>query len=397
MKKYFQHRSVAVSIIIAFLLGMFATAGVAAAKPQLFASLPIAQKDENNFQTSQQSPNQQILFQEPYVMPNNIAEIVEKSGPSVVKIQTTVEIAGQRNNPFANDPFFRQFFGDDFSIPGQSRVSRSFGSGFIISKDGYILTNQHVIDSAKEIEVLVVGYEEPFKAEVIGSDYDLDLALIKISAPKNLPFLPLGDSNNTQVGNWVIAIGNPYGLDHTVTVGIISAKGRPIDIGDRHYKNLLQTDASINPGNSGGPLLNLNGEVIGINTAINAQAQGIGFAIPTSTVTDVLEELKTEGKVTRSYLGVYLQEIDEEIAKYLNLKNTEGALIAGVISGSPADKAGLQRGDVVVEFNKKSIKSPEDLVAEVAKTKPGQKLVIVISRGGTERYVTVTMEQKPSN
>jgi S1-C subfamily serine protease len=221
-----------------------------------------------------------------------VADIVSSAGPAVVKIDT-VTTSSVQIDPFFNDPFFRQFFGGPFNKP-QPREEHGLGTGFIISSDGYILTNDHVINGADKITVTVQGYKNPLQASVIGADYDLDLAVLKVQA-KNLPSLKLGDSNKIRVGNWVIAIGNPYGLDHTVTVGVISAKGRPVTVENRNYKNLLQTDASINPGNSGGPLLNLAGEVIGINTAV-AQAQGIGFAIPSKTANDVIQQLITKGK-----------------------------------------------------------------------------------------------------
>ncbi|NLU50127.1 MAG: trypsin-like serine protease [Syntrophomonadaceae bacterium] len=220
----------------------------------------------------------------------NIPDVVSRVSPAVVTIRTTEQI-DQKLDPFFNDPFFRQFYGRRYRAQEQPRVSQGLGSGFIISKDGYILTNEHVISGADEIEVTLSGGNESYPARKVSADYDLDLAVLKIDAGQDLPTVPLGNSNSARVGDWVIAIGNPYGLDHTVTVGVISAKGRPITIEDRQYENLLQTDASINPGNSGGPLLNLKGEVVGINTAINAEAQGIGFAIPSSTVQAVIKGL----------------------------------------------------------------------------------------------------------
>jgi S1-C subfamily serine protease len=223
----------------------------------------------------------------PGVGPETVADVVSQVSPAVVKISTTIT-TGSADDPLFSDPFFREFF----DLPTVPREEEGLGSGFIISSDGYILTNEHVIEGANKISVTVIGFDKEIEARVVGSDYDLDLALLKIDAGGSLPFLTLGNSDQIRVGNWVIAIGNPYGLDHTVTTGVISAKGRPISVEDRQYENLLQTDASINPGNSGGPLLNLNGEVVGINTAISSEAQGIGFAIPTSTVQQVLEDLK---------------------------------------------------------------------------------------------------------
>ncbi|MEW6181875.1 MAG: trypsin-like peptidase domain-containing protein [Bacillota bacterium] len=326
--------------------------------------------------------------------PGAIAGIVERTGSAVVKIDTLSAVSDSQMDPFYNDPFFRQFFGG--MPPRQQQYQPSLGSGFIISDDGYILTNEHVVDNASEIQVTVSGYSKPFKARVVGSDYDLDLTLLKIDAGKKLSYLKLGDAGKMKVGDWVIAIGNPYGLDHTVTVGVISAKGRPIDIEDRHYKNLLQTDASINPGNSGGPLLDLNGEVIGINTAVNAQAQGIGFAIPSSTVNSILSDLKNKGKVVRPWLGVQVQSVDKQWADYLGLSSTEGALVVGVVSGSPAERSGITRGDVVMEIAGSKIKTPDDLVSVVTKQKVGSKVDILVWRDGKLVRVSVSINEKPA-
>ena len=329
------------------------------------------------------------------VGPDTIADIVDKSGAAVVKISTTVTVNVRRqNDPFFNDPFFRQFFGPGLSEPRQRQES-GLGSGFIISQDGYIVTNEHVIDGAQQITVTMKGSNEPYKATVVGADFDLDLAVIKINSSKPFPVLPMGDSEQIKVGNWVIAIGNPYGLDHTVTIGVISAKGRPVNIEQRQYKNLLQTDASINPGNSGGPLLNLAGEVVGINTAINAEAQGIGFAIPTSTVKSVLDELIHKGKVVHPWMGVQLQPITEEIASHLGLKNTEGALVAGVVQDSPAQQAGLLPGDIILEIDGQKIKTVDDLIDIVKKAQVGQKLKLLIHRE-KDFYVNLTVNEKPS-
>lgn len=324
----------------------------------------------------------------PGLNPNSIADIVEKAGPAVVKIVTTSQTT------VFNDPFFRQFFWEDFGLEPQSRVTQGLGSGFIISEDGYILTNEHVIDKATDIQVQVEGYEKTFTAKVVGKDYDLDLAVLKIESDKPLPTLPLGDSDKVKVGDWVVAIGNPLGLDHTVTVGVISAKSRPITVENRRFTNLLQTDASINPGNSGGPLLNLKGEVIGINNAINADAQGIGFAIPASTVKEVLDELITTGKIARPWIGVYMQAITKELMNYYNLPSQDGVIITSVIPGSPAAKAGLKRGDVILELNKQPIKSPTDLQDLVKNLKIGQKVPALIWRNGKTMTVTLTITEK---
>ncbi|MGI6066486.1 MAG: Do family serine endopeptidase [Bacillota bacterium] len=321
---------------------------------------------------------------------DSIQTIVKKTGPAVVKIETESKVKGQFN-PFFNDPFFREFFGDQFK--SRPETTTGLGSGFIISKDGYIVTNNHVVNNATKINVYLTSRPDPYQAELIGSDAQLDLAVLKINAGNNLPYLEFGDTDKLEVGNWVIAIGNPYGLDHTVTVGVISAKGRPITIDGNQFKDLLQTDASINPGNSGGPLIDLDGKVIGINTAINAQAQGIGFAIPSSTVTQVLDQLINEGKVIRPWLGVYMQPVTEELAEYFGLDKPKGVLISEVAVNSPAQKAGLQRGDIVLEYNKKKVNEPEELKEEVMNTEIGTKVVLLVYRDGQTIFVPVTITE----
>lgn len=328
----------------------------------------------------------------PGVGPDTVADVVSLSSPAVVKISTRVS-AGGADNPLFNDPFFRQFFG----LPSAPRQEDGMGSGFIISQDGYILTNEHVIDGATKITVTVTGFEQGLEAKVIGADYDLDLALLKINAGRDLPFLNLGSSDQIRVGNWVIAIGNPYGLDHTVTTGVISAKGRPISVQDRHYENLLQTDASINPGNSGGPLLNLQGEVVGINTAINAQAQGIGFAIPTSTVQQVLEDLKNSENTVRPWVGVQVRTVDGDLARYLGLNKAEGAVVSGVVPGSPAAKAGFKEWDVIVEFDGQKINNADELVAAIKILPVGKKVQALVVRQRQLFPLTVTIADKPKN
>ncbi len=329
----------------------------------------------------------------PGVGPGTVAEIVDRAGPAVVKIDTATVRGGA--DPFFNDPFFRQFFGRPFGFGLPPREEHGVGSGFIISEDGYILTNEHVINGATKITVTVQGFADPLPAQVVGADYDLDLAVLKVDAGRSLPTLKLGDSDKIKVGNWVIAIGNPFGLDHTVTVGVISAKGRPVQVENRSYKNLLQTDASINPGNSGGPLLNLAGEVVGINTAV-AQAQGIGFAIPANTVKEVLDELINKGKVVRPWLGVQLHPLNKELAEYLGLKSTEGALVVGVVDGSPAARAGLMQGDVIVQWDGKKVATVDDLIELIRQTKIGQKVVAVVYRGGKLHSVSIVVTEKPS-
>jgi len=330
------------------------------------------------------------------VRPNNIAEIVKKASPAVVMIETYVN-SNRRNSSLFDDPFFRFFFGDDY-LPNYrqndgQKVQSGMGSGFIFDKDGYILTNQHVIANADEILVRVEGYTEPFKATLLGANYDLDLAALKIEGEEDFPTLAIGESDELEVGDWVVAIGNPYGFEHTVTVGVLSAKERPITIpdtqGPRQYKHLLQTDASINPGNSGGPLLNLKGEVIGINTAVSSQAQGIGFAIPTSTVVSVLDNLKNDLPIPKPYLGIYMQDLTREQLKRLKLDS--GVVITAIEEGSAADKAGLQVFDVIVEFDGKKVESSQHLQSLVSDKKVGDKVELNIQRAGEMQTITVTL------
>lgn len=330
----------------------------------------------------------------PGVNAEAVAEIVSSTGPAVVKIDT-VTVRGRQTDPFFNDPFFRQFFGSPFGET-KPKEEHGLGSGFIISSDGYILTNEHVIEGADRITATIQGFKDPLQASVVGADYDLDLAVLKVKAGSSLSPLKLGDSDKIRVGNWVIAIGNPYGLDHTVTVGVISAKGRPINVENRSYKNLLQTDASINPGNSGGPLLNLSGEVIGINTAV-AQAQGIGFAIPANTANDIIQELINKGKVVRPWLGVQVQSLNEETSAYLNYKGTKGALVAGILSDSPAAAAGLKQGDIITKWDGKEIASPDALVELISKSKIGQRMPVAVYREGKLRTIQIVVTEKPGN
>lgn len=329
------------------------------------------------------------------VGPDTIANIVEQAGPAVVKIDTVKVRQNSSADPIWNDPFFRNFFGEPYPFEIRPREERGLGSGFLITGDGYILTNEHVISGATGILVTVQGIEQPYKATVVGADYDLDLAVLKIDADQELPNLKLGSSEQIKVGNWVIAIGNPYGLDHTVTIGVISAKGRPVAVEHRSYKNLLQTDASINPGNSGGPLLNLRGEVVGINTAV-AQAQGIGFAIPTSTVEQVLDDLMHKGKVVRPWLGVQMQNLTPDMAQYLAMPNNEGVLVVGVVPGSPAQSAGLKQGDVILKWGDHKVKNTEQAMEEISRSQIGQRVSVTVYRQGRTIQVMITVDERPA-
>ncbi len=316
---------------------------------------------------------------------DTFSQLAEKLKPAVVNISTTVVVKGQpsfrgRPSPFGGQDPFREFWEKFFGgqMP-QERETRSLGSGFIINKEGYIVTNNHVVDNAREI-IVTLHNEKDYKAEVIGKDKKTDLALIKIEAEEDLPVAALGDSEELGVGEWVLAIGNPFGLAETVTAGIVSAKGRVIGAGP--YDDFIQTDASINPGNSGGPLFNFWGEVVGINTAIIAAGQGIGFAIPINMAKELLPQLKEKGRVTRGWLGVGIQAVTSQLAESFGLEEKKGALVSQVFKDGPAEKAGIKQGDVILEFDEKEIKEFGDLSRIVASTPVGKTLTIKVFRNG---------------
>lgn len=327
--------------------------------------------------------------------PQSFADVAAKVTPAVVNISTTstVRIPG---NPFRHffgpddegpfGDFFKRYYG---GIPDREMKQQSLGSGFVIDKEGFIITNNHVVEGAEEIKVKFSDGRE-FKAKVIGRDKKTDLALIKISSIfKDMPTLTLGDPEKMRVGDWVLAVGNPFGLEHTVTQGIISATGRVIGAGP--YDNFIQTDAPINPGNSGGPLVNVRGEVIGINTAIVSSGQGIGFAIPSSMAKTIISQLKDKGKVVRGWIGVSIQNITPEMAQSFGLKGSDGALIGDVVPGGPADAAGLKRADVIIEFGGKKIKTMSDLSRVVADTPVGKTVDTKVVRGGKEMDFRITV------
>jgi serine protease Do len=328
--------------------------------------------------------------------PASFADLTDKLKPSVVNISTTKTIKRGRISPYRS-PFDRYFWGDDFferffgNIPQKEFKQRSLGSGFIISNDGYIFTNNHVVEQADKILVKLSSGKE-FEAKIIGKDAKTDIALIKIKPGESLAVAELGDSDKLRVGDWVIAIGNPFGLEQTVTAGIVSAKGRVIGAGP--YDNFIQTDASINPGNSGGPLFNMEGKVIGINTAIVAQGQGIGFAIPVNMAKAMLPDLKAKGKVTRGWLGVSVQDVTEDIAKSFKIKDRSGALITDVFKGDPADKAGLKTGDLIVEVNGKKIKDTHELLITIATFHVGEKISVKFLRDGEEKTVEILVAER---
>lgn len=326
-------------------------------------------------------------------LPVDIPQLFKEVSPAVVNISTTQVVKFNRprmRNPFGPQDPFEEFFHNYFGRMPREQKRKSLGSGFIVSPDGFILTNNHVVEKAEEVTVTLLDKEE-FRAKVIGTDPKIDIALIKIDAKRKLPYVALGDSDKLDVGEWVVAIGNPFALGHTVTAGIVSAKGRIIGSGP--YDDFIQTDASINPGNSGGPLFNLKGEVVGINTAIMQGGQGIGFATPIQLAKSVLEQLKDKGKVTRGWLGVYIQKLTPEAAENLGISGRHGALVSDVTSGGPAEKAGIRSGDVIVGFNGKEIRDEHELPQAVASTKPGKTANVRLLREGKEMTVAVTIAE----
>ncbi len=325
-----------------------------------------------------------------------IADLVEKVSPAVVNIDVEGTVTRTMNRGIPNDPFFREFFGDIFREYTRKVPMKGRGSGFIVSADGQILTNNHVMDDADKITV-TFSDGKTREAKVIGKDPTFDIAVIKVDG-KNLPTIEMGDSDKIRVGETLVAIGNTLGLglEPTVTVGVLSARNRSVHVQDFNYDGFLQTDASINPGNSGGPLLDMHGRVIGINTAIIASAQGIGFAIPINMAKQVMNDIVTYGKVRRGQMGVYLQPITEDIASAFDLKDTKGALIADVVPDSPAEKAGLKRGDVITKFDGKDVEDSVKLSAAVRQRMAGDKIQLEVIRGGRTMNFSVTLTEVDS-
>jgi serine protease Do len=326
-------------------------------------------------------------------LPENLfVELARVINPAVVNISTSTVPKGR----MMNDPMLEmleQFYGQRFQMP-KAKPQTALGTGFIIRDDGLIITNNHVIEGADVIQVqLTEGSEKEFKAEVIGRDQRTDIALIKITSKQKFPIAPLGSSADVEVGEWVAAFGNPYGHGHTMTKGIISAKGR--EIGELNRFPFLQTDASINPGNSGGPLVNSKGFVIGVNSAIDARAQGIGFAIPIDDVKNVIKDLETNGHVRQGYIGVGLDELNPRAAAHLGIKKEEGVIITQVMPGSPADKAGIETYDVVLEFNGKKIATSVDFMNAVAGAPLNQVAKMKVLRDNKERVLDVSVSERP--
>ncbi|MCX7628156.1 MAG: DegQ family serine endoprotease [Methylophilaceae bacterium] len=333
----------------------------------------------------------------------DFTELVEKHGAAVVNISTIQTVQGGPAFGFPippglseNDPFY-EFF-RRFAPPGGygEYKTQSLGSGFILTSDGYVLTNAHVVNDAEEVIVKLVDKRE-FKAKIIGVDRRTDVALLKIDAT-GLPKVTVGDPSQLKVGEWVVAIGSPFGLENTVTAGIVSAKGRALP--QENYVPFIQTDVAINPGNSGGPLFNMKGEVVGINSQIYSRSggyMGLSFAIPIDVALEVQNQLRTSGKVTRGWLGIQIQEITKELAESFGMKNTNGALVAGVEKGSPAEKGGLEAGDVITKFDGKPIMASSDLPRVVGGTKPGKEVTVEVLRKGVTRNLSIKVGEMPDD
>jgi serine protease Do len=332
-------------------------------------------------------------------VPHSFSDLAEEASPAVVNIRTVkiVKSRGKAGRPFGKDPFskdhpMKDFF-DRFFGPEQHPdfKQRSLGSGFIIDSSGYVVTNNHVVEDADKIKVFLRN-EKEYDAQIVGRDANTDIALIKIMSDDNFPVVQLGDSDELKVGQWVVAIGNPFGLGHTVTAGIVSAKGRVIGSGP--YDDYIQTDASINPGNSGGPLLNMQGRVVGINTIIIAGGQGIGFAIPINLAKEVVSQLQDSGEVTRGWLGVSIQDLPKDLADYFGIEDRQGVLIADVVAGDPADKAGIRAQDIVLEINGEKIKDSHALLKKVANLKVGEIAKLKVLRDGKTKVFDVKVAKR---
>jgi Do/DeqQ family serine protease len=384
-------RSTAILTLVAASIGGGLIAAIAVATHTANAPVSIVARADTNTQRVSQ-------------LSSSFADIIEKASPAVVEISMTRIIKAsdqQQNNPFFSDPFFRQFFGP-MARPRDQR-QEGLGSGIIVSGNGYILTNNHVVEKANSLKVELSDGRE-FTGKTVGTDPQTDLAVVKIAA-NNLPTLPFANSDAARVGDLCFAIGNPFGQDHTVTMGIVSAKNRHVGGGETSLQDFLQTDAAINPGNSGGALINARGELIGVNTMIltgggtsfGAEGGniGIGFAVPSNMARQVMDQIMKNGKVSRGYLGVNLQNVTAENAPLLGLKNDKGALVADVTPGGPGAKAGLKPGDVIVGINGRPVTGMEDLTMDVVSEMPGATVALDVVRNGSPMKISATLGTRP--
>jgi serine protease Do len=393
MKKHAQWVTLSIIAAASILFGMVLAGGVKLTPASL--ADPEIQPASLRTAPSPQSPTGEAAR----VPIPTFADIVERANPAVVGITSTELVqGGQRSAPFHSP--FEFFFGPDQRrrMPQRDEPRRedSGGSGFLISDDGYILTNNHVIENADRIRVTLSEDDTEYQAEVVGTDASTDLALLKITTDRKLPFIPMGDSDTLRVGDWVIAVGNPYFYEHTVTVGVVSSKGRKLyDLSkDPSLDDFIQTDAAINFGNSGGPLLNISGEVVGVNSAISAVGQGIGFAVPVNIAKQILPQLKASGHVSRGYLGIRLAAVTSDFKEVLGLKSTKGALVQDVERGLPGDKAGILPGDVIVAVEGKTVESTDELVRLISNKEPGSRVRLTLIRDGRQLVVTARLSDR---
>jgi serine protease Do len=335
------------------------------------------------------------------MIPADFSTLAEAARPGVVNIRTvrTIQGGGPVYKHFFGEPFgkenpFEDFFGPGPKGPQRKFKHQSLGSGFILDREGHVVTNNHVVENADKIKVKLADGKES-EAQVVGRDPNTDLALIKIKGSNGLTPLPMGDSDKLRVGSWVLAIGSPFGLEQTVTTGIVSAKGRVIGAGP--YDDFIQTDASINPGNSGGPLLNMKGEVVGINTAIVSRGGGnvgVGFAIPVNMANGIIAQLRADGEVTRGWLGVGIQNLSPELAEYYGAQDDKGALVTQIFDGDPAENAGIKKGDIITAVDGKKVTTSRELSQEIADSKVGEKVSISLFRDGREKTVEVELTKR---
>jgi serine protease Do len=386
-------KKTALIALICFFLGLFLASFV-------FVYLP-EKNTPDSFLEETPSSSVSFLHASPSLQMKpdlDFVSIADKVGPAVVRIAAE-KVEKRRVSSFWDDwpeDFWDRFFGIPREREREFR-SESRGTGFFISQDGYIVTNNHIVEKAEKVIVSTLQ-EKEYEAKIVGTDPNTDLALLKVS-DKNLPFVELGDSEKLRVGEWVLAIGNPWGFEHTVTAGIISSKGRQLGIPGVPYQDYIQTDAAINPGNSGGPLVSMRGEVVGITSNIISPSGGnigIGFAIPSNLARKIVKQLKEKGRVVRGYLGVSSGRVTEEDKDHLGLKTRNGALVGSVERGTPAEKAGLKPADVIIEVNGKPIKDHHDLMFKIAEIEPGTKIEIKIVRDGKEKILTATLAERPS-
>jgi serine protease Do len=371
-------------LVVIFLL--FAVLSLSLTDKSVFVAKNVVAATEQENSTPDTAPTGGFYAQNP------VAKIAKDCSPAVVNIDTETMVT-RSPHPFANDPFFREFFGEELDRYNRTIPMKGKGSGFIVDKAGYIITNNHVVEGADKITVTLLDGRH-FNAELVGRDPTFDLAIIQIKAER-LPALRLGNSDSTEIGEWVVAIGNPLGFENTVTAGVISGKNRTLQAADVNFQGFMQTDASINPGNSGGPLINLRGEVVGINTAIVPYAQGIGFAVPINMAKQVMNDLIEHGEVKRGWMGVSLQTLTPGFAETYKIPSNEGAIIADIVKGSPAEKAGFKRGDVIVSVDGKNVKSSQDVVLGIRNKLMGQNAVIEFYRDGKKQKLTVKLSDIP--